>query len=313
MHDLIIIGGSAAGCSAAIYAARRKLNFKIITDNMGGEVALSGEIGNWPGIQKIQGVELAKNFADHVKSYNVEIDEGYKVTKITSKEKHHVIEAENLSGDKKTYETKSIIIATGIHPRRLRIPGVEEFDKKGITYCTVCDGPLFRGKVTATIGSGNSALESAIMMSELAEKVYLISLFDNTKEEMFGFPDGETILADKVKTIKNIEILYKADTTEIFGDTKVRGLRYRDKEGNIQEIKVDGIMMHVGSIPNANFIDHIKKDDLGQIIIDEKCATSQTGIFAAGDVTHLPYKQIGIATGQGILAALSAIDYINKL
>lgn len=312
MLDLVIIGGSAAGCSAAIYAARRRLNFKMIANDIGGEVTLSGEVGNWPGIQKIQGFELAKNFAEHVKSYGVEIEEGWKVEKISTENNCHTIIAKNINGETKKYKTKTIIIATGIHPKKLKIPGVEEFDRHGVTYCTVCDGPLFRGKITATVGSGNSALESAIMMSGIAEKTYLISIFPNNKEKNYGFPNGESILIEKVKNLPNVEIIYQAETTEIFGDDRVQGLKYKDKNGKIHELKLSGVMTHIGATPNSDFVDSVKKDKIGQIIIDQKCSTSVPGIFAAGDVTSSPYKQIGIAAGQGITAALSAIEYVNK-
>jgi alkyl hydroperoxide reductase subunit AhpF len=311
MLDLLIIGGAAAGSSAAIYSARRKLNFKIVTDNIGGEVALSGEVNNWPGIQSIQGFELAQKFNEHVKSYGVEIDEGWRVESVTRADGFFIATAKNAKGEEKKYETKSVITATGIHPRHLRIPGEEEFSRKGVTYCTVCDGPLFRNKITVSIGGGNSVLESVIMMSGIAQKVYLLTIEPNTAEKKFGFPTGDDVLIDKVKSLPNVEIIYDANTYEIFGDTKVRGLRYRDLAGE-HELTIDGIMIHVGMIPNAQFLD-VEKDPIGQIIVDQKCRTSIPGIFAAGDVTNIPYKQIGVSAGQGIVAALAAIEYLNKL
>jgi alkyl hydroperoxide reductase subunit AhpF len=197
MLDLIIIGGAAVGSSAAIYAARRRLEFKMITLDLGGEVALSGEVANWPGIISTQGFELAQQFTKHVKSYNVDIEEGWKVVSITSQKNYHIVTAENAKSEQKTYETKTVIIGSGIHPRHLNVPGEEQFLHKGLTYCTVCDGPLFKNKVTATIGSGNSALESALMMQGIAQKVYVLSKFPNTKETNFGFPPGENILIEK--------------------------------------------------------------------------------------------------------------------
>ncbi len=313
MLDLIIIGGSAAASSAAIYSARRKLNFKMITKDLGGEVALSGEVGNWPGIINIQGFELAKKFTDHVKSYEVDIEEGFNVEKIEQKEKYLIVYAKNFSGEEKTYETKSIIVATGIHPRHLEIPNEEKLFHKGVTYCTVCDGPLMRDKTTATIGSGNSALESALMMSQIAKKVYLISKYPDTKEANGGFPRGENILIDKIKAMDNVEIIYSTKTTEILGEDKVSGLKYKTDTGEEKEIEADGVMIHIGFTPNSQFIDCVEKDRAGQIMVNKKGATNCPGIFAAGDVTDIPYKQIGIASGQGIIGALSAIEYINKL
>lgn len=311
MYDLIIIGGSAAGSSAAIYAARRKLNFKIVAMDTGGEVALSGEVANWPGILSIQGFELAQKFTEHVKSYGVEIDEGWKVEKITPVKKHYLLTAANGAGETKEIETKSVIIATGIHPRRLNVPGEKELDRKGITYCTVCDGPLFKNKTTVTIGSGNSALESVLMMATFAKKVYLLSKFPNTPEQNGGFPKGENILIEKAKSTPNIEIIYEANTTAVLGTERVAGVKYKEKNGEEKELAVEGVMVHVGTIPNSQFVEKVKKNKIGEIMIDEKCRTSLRGIFAAGDVTDVAYKQIGIAAGQGIIAALATIEYIN--
>lgn len=312
MLDLLIIGGAAAGSSAAIYAARRKLNFKMISDNVGGEVALSGIVSNWPGIIEIQGYELAQKFSEHVKSYNVEMDQGWRVEKIEPIQKHYVVHAKNASGETKNYETKTVIVATGIHPRHLEIPGEKELYQRGVTYCTVCDGPLFKGKTTATIGSGNAALESALMMSNIATKVYLISKYKNTKEDNYGFPKGENILIEKIKSLSNVEIIYQAITTEILGDSKVVGLKYTDDNSVEKTIEVGGIMVHAGQIPNSQFIENVEKTRTGEIIVDQKCRTNLPGIFAAGDVTNIPYKQIGISAGQGIIAALAAIEYVNR-
>jgi len=313
MLDLVIIGGSAAGSAAAIYASRRNLNFKIVTTDLGGEVALSGEVGNWLGIESIQGFELSQNFQKHVKSYGTEIDEGFKVEKIIQKDNYHIVTAKNATKEVKKYETKSVIIATGIHPRHLEIPGEKELDRKGITYCTVCDGPLFRNKITTTIGAGNSALESALMMSRIAKKVFVITKYDNIKENNGGFPRGENILIDKIKAMDNVEIIYNAKTTEILGNGMVSSLKYENiKTGNKKEITTQGVMVHIGSNPNSDFVENVKKDPGKQFVIDQKCRTNIPGIFAAGDVTNIPYKQIGIAAGQGITSALSAIGYINK-
>jgi len=312
MLDLIIIGGSAAGNAAAIYAARRKLNFKMVATELGGEVALSGVVNNWPGIIEIQGFELAQKFTEHVRSYGVEIDEGWRVEKIEAKDNYYIVSAKNASDKINTYETKTVIIATGIHPRHLKVPGEEELNRKGVTYCTVCDGPLFKNKVTATIGSGNSALESALMMAGIATKVYLISKYTDTPENKGGFPKGETILVDKVKSLPNIEVIYGATTTKINGTDRVVSLDYTDNHGATNTIEVQGVMVHIGQIPNSNFDAGLEKNTGGEIIVDAKCKTNLPGVFAAGDVTNIPYKQIGISAGQGIISALAAIEHINK-
>jgi alkyl hydroperoxide reductase subunit AhpF len=222
MLDLIIIGGGAVGPAAAIYAARRRLNFKVISKNLGGEVALSGVVENWLGIKNTQGFELSQQFIAHMKSYDVPLDEGWEVTKIETLKKHHVVTAQNAVGETKTYETKAIIIGTGIHSRLLMVPGEEQFTHKGITYCTVCDGPLFRGKVTATIGAGNSALESALMMAGISKKVYVLSKYPNTKEKNYGFPPGENVLVEKLQAMPNVEILYESMTKN---NLKIKNVR----------------------------------------------------------------------------------------
>ncbi|HLD34474.1 MAG TPA: FAD-dependent oxidoreductase, partial [Patescibacteria group bacterium] len=245
------------------------------------------------------------------KSYDVRIEEGWRADKIAPAQKHHLITAKNANGEEKNWETKTVIIATGIHPRQLRVPGEKEFDRKGVTYCSVCDGPLYRGKITVTIGSGNSALESALMMASLAKKVYLLSKYTDTPEHNGGFPRGENVLVDKLKSSPNVEIIYGAETTEIKGDKKVTGLVYRDTAGQKQTLAVDGIMVHIGMVPNSQLVD-CEKDKIGQIMVNARCETSIPGVYAAGDVTNIPYKQIGVAAGQGIIASLSAIEYLNR-
>ncbi len=310
--DLVIIGAAAAGSAAAIYAARRHLNFIVVAKDTGGEVALSGEVENWPGVIHTTGFELAKNFNDHVKSYGVQIDEGFAATKIEQVKNYHIVHAETSTGEKRTYQTKSVIIASGIHPRLLEIPGETELKGRGVTYCTVCDGPLFKDKTTATIGAGNSAVESALMMAEIAKKVYLITKYPDTPEHKGGFPKAEDILVKKLKQLKNVEIVYNALTKEILGDGMVSGLKYDDTESKEEkELKVDGVMVHIGMIPNSDFVTCGKKTKEGELMVNTRCETDCPGIFAAGDVTDVPFKQISIAVGQGATAALSAIDYLN--
>jgi len=308
--DLIIIGAAAAGCSAAVYAARRKLNFRVISKDIGGEVALSGTVENWPGIETITGFELAQNFYKHAKSYAIQFDEGYGVTAIEQVDNYHVVKAEDTSGKALEYKTKAVIIGSGIHPRELGIPGEQEYKNKGVTYCTVCDGPLFKGKITTTIGAGNSALESALMMSEIADKVNIITKYPESN--LGGFPKGETILVDKLKQKENVQVFYEANTTEIIGSDFVEGVTYTDPSGESHTLETNAVMVHIGMIPNSQFVECSEKNKAGEIIIDQKCATSCKGIFAAGDVTNIPYKQISISAGQGATAALSAIEYINR-
>lgn len=313
MYDLVIIGASAAALPAAIYAARRHLNFIVITKDIGGEMALSGEVNNWPGIEEISGIELSKKIYNHAKSYGTQIEEGIEVTAIKSEKNYHFIIARDHNGKEKKYQTKTILVTSGIHPRKMDVKGETEFKGKGVTYCTVCDGPLFKGKITATIGAGNAALESAIMMSKIAKKVYILTRYPDTKETLGGFPKGEAILVKKLKATKNIEVIYNADTKEIIGSKMVEGVIYEDKiTKRKKEIKVDGIMAHIGTTPNSDFMDCVNKNKQKEIEVNLKCETNCPGIFAAGDVTNVPFKQIIIAAGQGVTAVLSAINYINR-
>lgn len=321
LYDLVIIGASAVGCAASVYAARRNLKFVVLAKDIGGEVALSGDVDNWPGIVHTTGIELADMFHKHMQSYNTLIEDDFEVMEIKQKKNIHVVLGKDGDGKTREYESKAVIVGSGIHPRALGVPGESEFRGKGVTSCTVCDGPLFKGKVTATIGAGNSALESALMMADIAEKVYLVTKYQNNAENKGGFPPGENILIDKVKALKNVEILYGANTLEIIGDTVVTGLRYEETSAKgvsasggkeKKTLAVQGVMVHIGVIPNSDLVASVKKTPLKEIEIDILCQTSTPGIFAAGDVTNVPFRQIAIAAGHGVTAALSAIDYINR-
>ncbi len=312
MLDLVIIGAAAAGCSAAVYAARRNLDFIVISKDIGGEVALSGDVDNWPGTIHTTGIQLADDFHKHALSYGVKFEQGLEVIDILQEKNYHVVVAKSYSGEEKRFETKTVLIGSGIHPRNLGANGEIELRGKGVTYCTVCDGPLFKNKITITIGAGNSALESALMMGTIASKVYLITKFPDTPETKGGFPKGENILIDKVKAMSNIEIIYSGDTQEIVGENMVSGVKYKELGGEIKEIAAQGVMIHVGNIPNSSFAKNITKNKQGEIETDKICQTNVPGIFAAGDVTNIPYKQISISAGLGVTGVLAAIDYLNR-
>ncbi|MFA6391547.1 MAG: FAD-dependent oxidoreductase [Patescibacteria group bacterium] len=305
IYDLIIIGASAAGISAGIYSARRNLNFLIISKDIGGEVARSGEVWNYPGYPQTDGVALSEKFKEHILLNNITPETVVTVKGVRKEDGKFYVDASK-NGSDITYETKSVIVATGVEPRHLGIPGEEDFRGKGVTYCTTCDGPLFRNKVVATIGGGNSALESALMLSEIATKVYLV----NRNEAM----SGEGVLIDKVMAAKNIELITNAETTEIIGEQIVKTLKYKDRKTDEEkELAVQGIFVHIGNIPNSGMIDIVEKNKFGEIMVDRLGKTNVAGIFAAGDVTDIPYKQIAIATGMGVVASLSVVDYLNKL
>jgi alkyl hydroperoxide reductase subunit F len=325
MFDLIIIGGSAAATAAGIYAVRRGLNFKIITKDFGGEVATSGEIANWPGVIHTDGIALAQQFREHLESYKIDIEEGVEVEKIakmpdgtfciTAKtgagssmatEKLADGQSKIIAGLTCDYVAKAVIVTTGVHPRELGVPGEKEFRNKGVSYCTVCDGPLFNGKTTAVIGGGNSALEAGLMLADIASKVYVINKNDTFK--------GEQVLIDNLKSKKNVEIIYNAKTTSIAGSEFVTSLKYNNQASVEQELKVDEIFVHVGMVPNSGIVPpEVEKTSFGEIKVNANCQTNILGLYAAGDVTDVPFKQIVIAAGQGTCALLSAVNYLNRL
>ena len=303
IYDLAIIGGSAAGASASVYAARRGLKFAVITKDLGGEVALSGDVENWLGIKKTTGIDLSLQFSEHMKAYSPDIKEGYGVTSI-AKDTAGIFSI--TTEQPETIQAKSVIIASGVHSRELGIPGEKEFRLKGVSYCTVCDGPLFKGKRTVTIGGGNSALESALMMADIASEVTVIN-----KNPAFK---GEKILLDNLLKKPNVKIVYNAITTEIYGEGVAKGLKYKDESGNIVDVPMEGAFVHIGQIPNSQMTpSECEKDQFGYIKVSLDGSTTCPGLFGAGDVTNIPHKQIIIAAGQGATAALSAVQYINRL
>lgn len=305
MFDLIIIGGSAAATTAGIYAARRNLNFKIVTKEFGGEVATSGEIGNWPGDDQTDGLTLAQRFRDHLDHYQAPIDEGVWVEQVKKEADGSFTVLAKLDEVEKIYKTKTVIIVTGAHPRELTIPGEKELRNKGVSYCTTCDGPLFVGKTTTVVGGGNSALESGLMLADICQQVYMVN-----KNPQFK---GDVVLLEKLQTKPNVKIIYNAMASVVVGDSFVNALRYKDQTGTEQEIKTDGIFVHVGMMPNSNIVPaEVAKNQYGEIVVNENCETNLPGLYAAGDVSSVPFKQIVIAAGQGCVATLSAVQYLNR-
>ncbi|OGN10144.1 MAG: hypothetical protein A3C61_03140 [Candidatus Yanofskybacteria bacterium RIFCSPHIGHO2_02_FULL_39_10] len=305
MLDLLIIGGSAAATSAGIYGIRRGLNLKIITKDFGGEVIISGEIGNWPGDGVTDGITLTDKFRKHLEHYKVDIEEGVEVEKITKQEDGTFQVSAKGADD---YLTKAVIVATGVRPRELGIPGEKEYRNKGVSYCSTCDMPLFTGKTVAVVGGGNSALESALMGVDICKKVYVIN-----KNAFFK---GDDVLIKKLNSYPKdkVEIIYEVKTKEITGEKFVDTLKYEDKDDKEHELKVDGIFIHIGMVPNSSIVpDNVEKNQFGEIKVNARCETNIPGLYAAGDVTDVPFKQIVIASGQGCTATLSAVQYLNQL
>lgn len=303
--DLIIIGGSAAAVSAAIYAVRSNLDICIITKDIGGQIAITNEIGNYPGFSTISGMELTKEFKKHLGFYNIKTEDGIEIMSVGGHSGDFKIEAKK--GEKVLeYKSKIVLVATGVRHKHLGVPGEEKFYQKGVSYCANCDGPFFKNKIAAVIGGGNSALESSLMLAGIAKKLYVLTIHSEMR--------GEKIMIDKLEKSKNVEFIYNARTLNIIGENMVNAMEYEDlKSGKSNKIALDGIFVNIGMIPNSEFLTQVNKDEMGAIIVNEKCETNIPGLFAAGDVTNIPYKQIVIAAGHGAVAALSIVDYLNKI
>ena len=296
MYDLIIIGGGIAGMTSAIYAARRTMKVLILSSDLGGQMAKTPDIENWPGEISVNGADLANKMKTQVKKLKVEFK--FKVAlKIEKNNKNFKVNTKLNS-----YETKSIILAFGKVPRTLKIPGEKEFIGKGISYCVNCDGPFFKKKDVAIIGGGNSAVDAALVMSDIANKVYLIHRKDKFRAESY--------LIKKLKTKKNVETIMESKATNIEGNKAVEKLTLDPKK----ELKVSAVFIEVGYIVNDSLVENlIDTDEKGQIKVDRNQQTSVPGIFAAGDLTNTPFQQLVIAAGEAATATLSAYDYMQKV
>jgi len=300
MYDTIIIGAGPAGMTAGIYAARREMKTLILSKNVGGQVIWAAEIENYPGFKSIQSYELINNIKEQVEGLGVEIKDA-EVQKIT-KLKEGGFE---ISTAKDKFITKTVIVCMGLSPRRLAIPGEEELSGKGVSYCANCDGPFYRDKIVAVVGGGNAALDAAEVLSKIAKKVYLI----HRSEELKAFE----VLVKEVKGKDNIELCLNYEVKEIVGDEKVKKIIIKktidEKE---KEITIDGIFIEVGRIAHTDLVDSlVERNKRKEIIVDDRCRTKTGGLFAGGDVTQIPFKQISSANGQATIAALSAYQYIQ--
>jgi thioredoxin-disulfide reductase len=299
MYDTIIIGQGPAGITAGIYAVRREMKTLILGKEAGGQIIWAGEIENYPGFTSISNFELIAKFNDHAIASGVEI-KTTEVKRIEKKGDGSFV----LFTEKEQFEAKTVIIAIGLAPRRLAVPGELELRGKGVSYCANCDGPLYRGKVVTVIGSGNSAFDAAEVLSKIASKVYLIARGDKFK----AFDS----LVDEVKRRENIEIITNAKIQEIKGTEKVEAIIYKNVDDKPVELSLDGVFVEVGRIASTDLVSKlVERDGHDQILVDEKQVTKTPGLFAAGDVVVSEYKQITIAMGQATVAALSAYQYIQ--
>jgi len=298
MYDLIIIGAGPAGITASVYAARKRLNFLVVTKDIGGQTAWSGDIENYTGYQFITGPDLTAKFEEHMRQYKVELKENEEVLSV-----ERIDTIIRVKTSKKEYDASTVIIASGKRSRELGVPGEKEFKNRGLTYCATCDGPLFAEKDVAIIGGGNSGLDASLQLVRIARRIHLI----NVSPELTGDP----IMQEKVKENKIVTILNNCKVTAITGDKFVTGIRVKIKDKE-ELIAVQGVFVEIGLMPNSGFTKGIEKNEFGEIKVDPYNHTSISGIFAAGDVTNVPEKQIVIAAGEGSKAALGVFRYLNQ-
>lgn len=303
LYDLIIIGGGPAGIAAGIYAARQKLNTLLITKSFGGQIARKAVgIENYPGFEKISGLDLIRKFEKHLRKQKIDIerDGARKVEKINGK---FIVK----TAGKNAFKAKAVIIASGADPRPLEVPGEKKFIGKGVSYCTTCDGPLFANKEVAVIGGGNSGFEAAIFLSSWTKKVYILENADQVR--------AEEAVQEKAEKTGKIEVITSAVLKKIEGKNFVESASYQDnKTKKIVSLKINGIFVEIGSQPATSFVkglvDFNQKDEI--TINPGTMQTKTAGLFAAGDVTDVVYKQIVIAAGEGAKAALSVSNYLSK-
>jgi alkyl hydroperoxide reductase subunit F len=299
-YDVLVIGGGPAGASAAVYAARKGIRTGIVSERFGGQVADTMGIENLIGTSYTEGPKLVSALEAHVKDYNVDIHNLQRVSSVTKRD--HNIHVKLESGAE--LKTRTAIVATGARWRELGIPGEAEFKNKGVAYCPHCDGPLFKGKHVAVIGGGNSGIEAAIDLAGIVGKVTVFEFMKDLK--------ADQVLQDKLYSLPNVTVVTNAQTTEITGDSKVNGIVYKDRASeDVHTLELDGVFVQIGLVPNTEFLD-LNKDDYGQIIVDSHGKTSMSRVYAAGDCTNVPYKQIVISMGQGATAALGAFDYLIR-
>ena len=301
VYDVLIIGGGPAGLTAAVYCMRKGVNTALVADEIGGQVSSTTEIENYMGYMYIEGDELVEKFEDQVKQFEIAYQEGSKVTSIKNGEiKEITLENGN------TYQAKSVIVAAGKSSRKLNCPGEDKLIGKGVAYCAICDAPLYKDKDVVIVGGGNSAVEAAIDLAKIANDVTLLEIEDHL--------NADQILIDRLNEFDNVNILLEHSVQEIQGESKVENIVIENHQQNInKEITAQGIFIEIGWIPNTNFVkDTLELNDYNEIKVDCKCRTNQEGIFAAGDITNVPFKQIIIASGEGAKAALSACDYVLK-
>ncbi len=302
MFDVLVIGGGPAGAAAAIYAARKGIRTGIVAERFGGQLLDTLGIENFISVTQTQGTQMVHALEEHVRSYDVDILTADKAQAITTGDVHTV----HLSSGT-TLKAKSLIIATGARWRDINVPGEQEYKNKGVAYCAHCDGPLFKNKPVAVIGGGNSGVEAAIDLAGLASHVTLLE-YDQTLR-------ADEVLQDRLNSLTNVSVITRAQTTQVIGDgARVTGLQYRDRQSDqLHHLDLSGVFVQIGLVPNTDWLKGVVAlSPRGEIEVNAHGQSSHPGVFAAGDCTNTPYKQIIIAMGDGAKASLSAFEYLIR-
>lgn len=304
-YEVLIIGGGPAGAASAIYAARKGIRTGMVADQIGGQLLETLGIENFISVKRTEGPELASALRAHIDEYDVDVLEGQQATQLIPAEDGGMHQVEFASGGR--LRARSVVLATGARWRHINVPGEDAYRHKGVAYCPHCDAPLFKGKKVGVIGGGNSGVEAAIDLAGIAKEVTLLEY----QEDLIA----DAVLQKKLRSLSNTTVITSAATTEITGDAnRMTGLTYVDRATDTSHhLQLDGVFIQIGLVPNTGWLqDAIELTEHGEIVIDDHGKTSVDGIFAAGDVTTVPYKQIVIAMGAGSTAALSAFDYIIR-
>ncbi|MCI1592386.1 alkyl hydroperoxide reductase subunit F [Heyndrickxia oleronia] len=299
--DVLVVGGGPSGASAAIYAARKGIRTGIVAERFGGQIMDTLGIENFISVKYTEGPKLAASLEEHVKEYNIDIMNSQRAKRL---EKKDFVEIELENGA--VLKSKTVILSTGARWRNVGVPGEAEFKNKGVAYCPHCDGPLFEGKDVAVIGGGNSGIEAAIDLAGIVKHVTVIEYAAELK--------ADSVLQDRLYSLPNVTVIKNAQTKEITGTDKVNGITYIDRETEEEHhVELQGVFVQIGLVPNTDWLgDTVERTRMGEIVVDNRGATSIPGVFAAGDCTNSPYKQIIISMGSGANAALGAFDYLIR-
>jgi NADH-dependent peroxiredoxin subunit F len=298
--DVLVVGGGPAGASAAIYAARKGIRTGIVAERFGGQIMDTLGIENFISVKYTEGPKLAASLEEHVKEYDIDVMNLQRATRL---EKKDLIEIELENGA--VLKSKTVILSTGARWRNIDVPGEAEFKNKGVAYCPHCDGPLFAGKDVAVIGGGNSGIEAAIDLAGIVKHVTVLEFLPELK--------ADSVLQERLNSLSNVTVIKNAQTKEITGTDKVNGITYIDRETEeTHHVELQGVFVQIGLVPNTDWLGESVERVRGEIVVDNRGATNIPGVFAAGDCTNSPFKQIVISMGSGATASLGAFDYLIR-